>query len=64
MEDTSDMYMDFGALVNVTSLNEYILGINFDYPLFNDIVEVLAMKLHVSILTIHCLCTGSEISTL
>ena len=64
MEDTSDMYMDFGALVNVTSLNEYILGINFDYALFNDIVEVLAMKLHVSILTIHCLCIGSEISTL
>ena len=63
-KDPFDMYMDFGAIVKVASSNEYISSINFDYALFNDIVEVLAMKLQVSILTMDCPCLGSEISTL
>ena len=34
-KDTSDMYMDFSAFVNVISSNEYISMINFDYALEN-----------------------------
>lgn len=32
-KDPSEMYMDFSALVNVTSSNEYISIINFDCAL-------------------------------
>ena len=63
-KDPSNMYMDFDVIVKVTSSNEYISSINFDYALFNYIVEVLAMKLQVSILTMDCACPGSKISTL
>ena len=46
------MYMDFSALVNVTSSNKHISTINFYHALLNDIVEVIAMKLEMSISTI------------
>ena len=38
MDDPSKMYIDFGALVNVTSTNEHISNINFNYALLNDFV--------------------------
>ena len=59
-KDTSDMYMDFNAFVNVISSNEYISMINFDYALENSFFLVLAIKLEVSNLTMDCLCAGNR----
>ena len=62
--DPSNMYIDFSALVNVTSGSENILDINFNYALRNDFVEVIAMELYGSILTMECACVGTRISTI
>ena len=62
--DPFNMYIDFGALVNVTSTNEHISYINFNYALLNDFVEVIAMELYGSILTMECPCVGTRISAI
>ena len=62
--DTSNMYIDFSALVNVTSKTENILDINFNYALLNGFVEVTAMELDGSILTMECACVDTRISAI
>ena len=62
--DPSNMYIDFDAPVNVTLPNEHILDINFNYALLNDFVEVIAMELDGSILTMECPCVGTRISAI
>ena len=62
--DPSNMYIDFSALVNVTSGSENILDINFNYALLNDFVEVVGMELDGSILTMEYACAGNKISAI